>query len=243
MKAKPWLLPLVMAGSLSLIYVLPQAGEMAESAARMDLPRESVGWQFEAKAASEAEIKTLGGETKFSKALCIRPRLGETGADGRALPDLMELSIVLSGSDLNTSIHRPERCMPAQGHRIMEAKSIPLEVDGGHHFRAKRLLSVRTVPAQDAGGKPWELNCVTYYFFVGRNQITDNHLERTLIDMKDRLLHGLDQRWAYVSATMIYGKPPWLQGREFTLEEADQKLAEFLSTFAAEQIDWKRIDG
>lgn len=243
MTAKPWYLPLCMAVGLSLVYMLPQAGEMAESAARMELPQESVGWRLEAKAPTEAEIKTLGGETRFSKALCVRPRLGEKGEDGRPIPDIMDLSIVLSGSDLNTSIHRPERCMPAQGHRIQQSGSIVLTVNGGHRFKAKRLLSVRTVASQESGGKPWELNCVTYYFFVGRDRITDSHLERTLIDMKDRLLHGLDQRWAYVSATMIYGQPPWLQGKEFTLEEADRKLSEFLSTFAAEQIDWERVDG
>jgi hypothetical protein len=243
MSGKPWLLPLVLVGSLSVVYVLPQAGEMAESAARMELPSQSEGWHFEAKIATEAEIKTLGSETRFSKAVCYRPRPGEISMDGRSIPDVMEISIVLSGSDLNTSIHRPERCMPAQGHRILETKSIPFTVQGGRGFTAKRLLSVKTISRRETGGDPLELNCVTYYFFVGRNQITDNHVERTLIDMRDRLLYGLDQRWAYVSATMIYGKLPWLEGREFTLEEADEKLTEFLSTFAVDQIDWERIDG
>ncbi len=243
MNGKSWLLPLVMAGSLSVIYVLPQAGEMADSAARMELPSRSEGWFFEAKAPTQEEINVLGAETKFSKAVCYRPRPGEYGADGRSIPDVMDISIVLSGSDLNTSIHRPERCMPAQGHMILESKSIPFTVQGGRSFKAKRLLSVKTVSRAEKGVEPMRLECVTYYFFVGRNQITDNHVDRTLIDMKDRLLHGLDQRWAYVSATMLYGKLPWLEGREFTLEQADAKLTEFLSTFAADQIDWERIDG
>lgn len=243
MNAKPWLLPLVMAGSLSLIYILPQAGEIADSAAKMELPLRSAGWQFEAKTASEAEIKTLGAETKFSKAVCYSPRIGEFSKDGRSIPDVMDVSIVLSGSDLNTSIHRPERCMPAQGHAILESKSIPFTARNGSSFTAKRLLSVKTVSSRETGGDPLRMNCVTYYFFVGRNRITDNHLERTLIDMKDRLLYGTDQRWAYVSATMIYGKLPWLEGREFTLEEADAKLAEFLSEFATDQIDWEQING
>lgn len=242
MNVKPWLLPLVMTGSLSAIYVLPQAGEMAESAAKMDLPSQSGGWHFEAKVATLAEIETLGKETRFSKAVCYRPRPGEYGSDGRSIPDVMDVSIVLSGSDLNTSIHRPERCMPAQGHRILESKSIPFTVEGERSFSAKRLLSVKTISGRETDQAPLELNCVTYYFFVGRNQITDNHVDRTLIDMKDRLLHGLDQRWAYVSATMIYGKLPWLEGREFTLEEADKKLTAFLSEFASGQIHWERIE-
>ena len=243
MRTSPWLLPPVMAVALSVVYVLPKAGAIAESAARMELPRQSVGWTLEAKAASEEEIKTLGAETRFSKAVCYRPRADVITPDGRVIPDIMELSIVLSGSDLNTSIHRPERCMPAQGHYISESKSIPFQVKDGRSFPARRLLSVRNIPSRETGGAPLKLDCVTYYFFVGRNRITDNHMERTIIDMKDRLLYGMDQRWAYVSATMIYGSPPWLEGREFPLEEADKKLAEFLSEFAASQIDWDKIDG
>lgn len=242
MNRKLWLMPIVLCGVMSMIYALPQVGVMADSAAKMELPSQSMGWHFESRIATEAEIKTLGAETKFSKAVCYRPRPGEFSHDGRKIPDVMDLSIVLSGSDLNTSIHRPERCMPAQGHSILETKSIPFTVKGERSFSAKRLLSVKTIPRRETGGDPLELKCVTYYFFVGRNQITNNHLERTFIDMKDRLLHGVDQRWAYVSATMIYGKPPWMEGREITVEEADQKLTEFLSTFAATQIDWKRID-
>lgn len=243
MNGKPWLLPLMMAGSLSLIYILPQAGEMADSAAKMELPLRSAGWQLEAKAASQDEILVLGKETKFSKAVGYKPRPGEFSKDGRSIPDVMDVSIVLSGSDLNTSIHRPERCMPAQGHAILEAKSIPFSVRNGHSFTAKRLLSVKTISSRETGGDPLRLNCVTYYFFVGRDRITDNHVERTLIDMKDRLFYGMDQRWAYVSTTMIYGKLPWLEGREFTLEDADKKLTEFLAEFASEQIHWERISG
>jgi len=243
MRASPWLLPLVMAVALSVVYVLPKAGAIAESAARMELPRQSVGWTFEAKAPSEEEIKTLGPETRFSKAVCYRPRPEQVTLDGRVMADFMEISIVLSGSDLNTSIHRPERCMPAQGHQILQSKSVPLQVKGGRNFSARRLLSVRNIPSRETGGAPVKLDCVTYYFFVGRNRITENHMERTIIDMKDRLLHGMDQRWAYVSATMIYGTPPWMEGREFPLDEADKKLAEFLSEFVADQIDWEKIDG
>lgn len=241
MKANPWFLPLFAAVAFSVVYVLPQAGEPAESAARMELPMRMGPWMFEQKSATEAEVGTLGTETKFSKATCYRPRPGEYSADGKIIPDIMDVSIVLSGSDLNTSIHRPERCMPAQGHSIQNSTKVWLDVEGGHRFPAKRLLSVKYISSRETGGEPIALNCVSYYFFVGRNQITHDHIQRTMIDMKDRLVYGTDQRWAYVTATMMYGRLPWMQGREITIEEADQTVAGFLNGFLAGQIDWQRI--
>jgi hypothetical protein len=50
----------------------------------------------------------------------------------------------------------------------------------------------------------------------------------------------MDQRWAYVSASMWYGKVPWIE-EEITQEEADEKLRAFLAEFAVEQIDWEMI--
>jgi hypothetical protein len=58
--------------------------------------------------------------------------------------------------------------------------------------------------------------------------------------MKDRLLLGLDQRWAYVSLSTWYGDLPWMQ-KKIPLEEADAKLKAFLQEFGALQIDWEKI--
>ncbi len=85
-----------------------------------------------------------------------------------------------------------------------------------------------------------QFNCVTYYFFVGHDRVTNDHLERTLVDMKDRLLRGMDQRWAYVSASMWYGKLPWID-KEVTEAEADEKLRKFVTGFAENQIDWDQV--
>lgn len=240
MNWKPWLLPLVTVGSLSLIHVLPKAGDTAPSAAAMELPGFLGAWELQQQSASESEIKTLGAETAFSKALCLKSRWGEVGPGFTLVKDRMELSIVLSGSDLNTSIHRPERCMPAQGHSITDSRKVRIGMEGGRGFDARRLLSVKREPSREPGGVAVDYNCVTYYFFVGHDRVTHDHLERTLIDMKDRLVRGMDQRWAYVSVTMMYGKLPWI-GREVGEAEADAKLREFLADLAARQIDWGRV--
>jgi len=240
MKRNAWWLPFLLGLALSAVYFLPKAGKVADSAVNMVLPGSVDNWNFDEQSASKDEINTLPPDTEFAKARCSRPRLTN---EGRQVHDLVNLSVVLSGSDLNGSIHRPERCMPAQGHTITNSRNVELQLGNGRSFDAKRLRSVQTIkqPA-DEGGEAIDLNCVTYYFFVGHDSITNDHFERTLIDMKDRLVRGVDQRWAYVSASMWYGKrnSRWLD-HDISEDEADQKVRKFLTEFAKIQIDWDQI--
>ena len=99
---------------------------------------------------------------------------------------------------------------------------------------------MQSIPTNEERTEHENLNCVTYYFFVGNSRITQDHLKRTLLDMKDRLLLGVDQKWAYVSASMWYGKMPWIE-EEISVEEADKKLTNFVSKLGEEQIDWEMI--
>lgn len=241
MKWNAWWLPLLMASTLGMIYILPKAGKTEKSAVKMELPGSSNGWSFEKTPATQNEIKTLSDDTEFTKAVCIKARPGEVNLDGYFIPDRIDLSIVLSGHDLNNSIHRPERCMPAQGHTIISSRDVVLSLDKDRDFKTKRLQSVQALKHPKTGKVVAQFNCVTYYFFVGHDQITNDHLERTLIDMKDRLVHGMDQRWAYVSASMWYGKIPWITDKEVTEVEADEKLRKFLTGFTENQIDWKQV--
>jgi hypothetical protein len=240
MKSKVWLLPIVLGSSLGAVYVLPQAGETAQSAVKMELPGSTGGWSFEKQMPSEAEIKTLP-DTEFAKAICVKPRPGEIDDNGYLVPDRIDLSVVLSGHDLNNSIHRPERCMPAQGHSIISSSDVVITPRDGRSFKAKRLVSVQAIRDVKTNATVAEFNCVTYYFFVGHELITNDHLARTLVDMKDRLVYGRDQRWAYVSASMWFGKIPWIKDSEISESEADEKLTKFVSGFADGQIDWDQV--
>jgi len=241
MKWNAWWLPIGLGIALGAVYCLPKVGEVAESAVKMELPGSTGGWTFKMLPASKDELATLPPDTEFAKALCWRARPGEVTFDGHLLTDRVDLSVVLSGYDLNGSIHRPERCMPAQGHSINDSRNVSLQLSNGRSFDAKRLRSVQTLKSS-AGkdGESIQFKCVTYYFFVGHDHVTNDHLERTLIDMKDRLVRGMDQRWAYVSASMWYGKLPWLE-HDVSETEADQKLQKFLTGFAEIQIDWDQI--
>ncbi len=240
MKWNAWWLPFLLGIALGVVYVLPKAGETAQSAVKMELPGTLGGWSFEKINPSEEELGTLSDDTDFAKSICLRARPGEVNLEGRLIPDRMDLAIVLSGSDLNNSIHRPERCMPAQGHQITSSRDVQVQLANGHSYLAKRLHSVQTIQGSKEGTVAARFNCVTYYFFVGHDEITNDHLARTLIDMKDRLVRGMDQRWAYVSVSMWYGKMPWIE-KEVTEAEADEKLVKFLKDFTQDQIRWDQI--
>jgi len=240
MKYRQWLLPVFLGLSLAAIYILPSVGEVAPSAVKLDLPKKADDWLLQNIPPSEAEIKILANDTKFSKAICLRPRPGEITDDGKWIPDRVDFSIVLSGHDLNNSIHRPERCMPAQGHNIISSSNVEMTAGNGREFTAKRLKSIQTISMSENLDERIQLNCVTYYFFVGHDRITHDHLERTLLDMKDRLVRGMDQRWAYASASMWFGKVPWIE-KEVTEAEADEKLLEFVKKMADDQINWEQI--
>ncbi len=236
MKAAPLILPVFLATALGSIYFLPRAGEVAQSAIRMDLPLEQGDWLFELEVASEAEKETLAKDTKFSKAICWNPRPGQYYQNGKNVKDRVDLSVVLSGADINNSIHRPERCMPAQGHNILSSSDRSIKLDNGRIIQVKRLHSVQSLPKNKERTEFVELDTVTYYFFVGHDLITNDHLGRTFADMKDRLLKGMDQRWAYVSTSMWFGD---LVG----LNEADAevKLTDFVKRFSEDQINWDQV--
>jgi hypothetical protein len=236
MKATPLLLPVFIVAALSSIYFLPTAGEVAQSAVKMELPEEGGGWFFKQQVASEAERETLAKDTEFSKAICLKPRPGEFDEKGYAIPDRVDLSVVLSGSDINNSIHRPERCMPAQGHNIISSIDRRIDLDNGRTIEVKRLESVQRIPTTEERTEFLELNCLTYYFFIGHDRITNDHLGRTFVDMKDRLLKGMDQRWAYVSTSMWFGNKVGISEAD-----ADAKLTDFVTRFSKEQIAWDQV--
>mgnify|MGYP000070721316 CR=1 FL=1 len=230
---------LIMAG----IYVLPPFKQV-DSAINMTIPTYLGSWQTESYAASDKELSTLAPDTKFSKAKCGLRRVEEMSyITGQAPIDVADLSVVLSGYDLANSIHRPERCMPAQGHRGLVTSTSTLDLGDGRSLPLTRIVSKRDFafgPADDR--KHVTLDSITYYFFVGAERITADHTKRTLIDIVDRIAKGEAQKWAFISATMSYQENP---AREFgtapDLEMADKKIRQLLKELAEHNIDWSRV--
>lgn len=237
------LLTLFLTAGLSAIFFLPDFRQ-AECALSTEIPDSLSGGRTSKYPASDKELAILARDTEFAKAKCLIPRREEQSFITMESPiDLIDLSIVLSGYDLANSIHRPERCMPAQGHKILDSQTDELDLGDGRSIPLTRLVSKLTVavgPPEE--GRHATYDSITYYFFVGHRSITNSHTERTLIDIKDRVLHGEAQRWAYVSASMQFvdqDDPPY--GAPPTLESADKKIRELLKELAERNIDWNGI--
>jgi len=61
---------------------------------------------------------------------------------------------------------------------------------------------------------------------VGYHHLTASHLERTFLDIQDRILKGYNQRWAYVTvvSTITKGLMPF----GLSEEQTDKMLQEFI---------------
>lgn len=168
------------------VLLLPRQLGFQPVGITLELPKMVGGWYGRDLDVSEKERTVLGKETEFARK-SYRNGIGYE----------LVASIVLSGQDMNTSIHRPERCMPAQGYTIIDKSSVPVALPGRGTLHVTRLQNVRNVPAED--GAPMPLYNVTYYWFVGATDATGSHYRRIWLDVKDWLLHGYNQRWAYVT--------------------------------------------
>jgi hypothetical protein len=239
------LLLLVLAATLSSAYLLPDF-RLVESAIRMEIPTFLEGWSNEQHEPSKKERDILSPDTRFSKAICLRPRWSSAALFGGGTKDRADLSIVLSGHDLANSIHRPERCMPAQGHKIYDTRSTTIEVPGARAIPVRRLLSTQEITLGKEEKTSAKLDSLTFYFFVGHESITEDHTARTLIDIRDRLFKGEAQRWAYVSVTMWFDgdHTPDELAREaglLNLGPTEESVRHLLAQLAAKNIDWDMV--
>ncbi|MEK7950856.1 exosortase-associated EpsI family protein [Luteolibacter soli] len=231
----------VLIAGLSAVFLLPDF-KTAESALSLTIPKQMSSWSFKEEEPTKEERDTLAKDTKFAKATCERSRSGSTSFFDTSPKDFAQLSIVLSGIDLANSIHRPERCMPAQGHEIYSSSTTMIAVPGGNQLPARRLLSVQERPTDASGKYVKKHDAVTYYFFVGSERITENHTKRTLIDIKDRLVKGEAQKWAYISVTMWFnGEHTDRESGILDLEGTDRVVRDLIGQLAAKNVNWPQV--
>ena len=182
------ILQALLACGLGTVFFIPRETKIQPCRVVMELPDTMGGWAGAPGAISEREHSMLAPDTQFCRKIYD---------DG--LGDSVLVSIVLSGNDLDNSIHRPERCLPAQGWTIVDSKSlnVPVPEAPGGALPVTRLHDSRQV--RTTSGQVVDVYNLNYYWFIGYSDITASHFTREYIDMKDRLLHGYNQRWAYVT--------------------------------------------
>ena len=229
---------------MALVFVLP-SHRQTDSALDIQIPSRLGIWRTESLPVSKKELSILADDTQFSKANCAAIRMEEYSYSQQAAPyDYATISIVLSGHDLANSIHRPERCMAAQGHHNLVVTASDLELPNDQTLPIKRITSRRDLSSNpDNPDDALPVSYLTYYFFVGHDQLTADHMDRTFIDIKDRLTKGEAQRWAYVLATIAYSDSEDRQIGSLlpTFEMADKKIRQLISDLAERNINWDQI--
>ena len=208
----------ILAVGLGSVFFVPKDIRMQPSAIGLSLP-ESIGdWQGTDQPISQGERDILGPDTQFARKMY-----------SNAVGDEVYASVVISGPDMNTSIHRPERCLPAQGWTITDSRTATLPTASGS-LKATRLHNIRAMRANN--GEQVTINSINYYWFVGHSDVTASHFERTWIDIRDRLVNGRNQQWAYVTVVAIVTKDYKIFGR--TEKQTDELLHGFMKDFVSQ---------
>lgn len=155
-------------------------------------------------AMAAVEKDQLPADTEFLKYLYTRP----AGAS-------MQVSIVLSGN-ARSSIHRPQRCLVAQGFNITTSVKHTIAMPGRNPLRVKILDTLYRY----GGPRSSRVEPMYYaYWFVGQNRETPSHLARMFWLAWDRIWHGVAHRWVYII----------VQGQGYPSPEAfEQALQNFL---------------
>ncbi len=240
---KYFLTPILLSLLLSSIFVLPQRGSFAQSSLNAQVPLYIGEWSGQDTAPTKREKEILAKDTEFNKAKFTCYDLPDLYNDtGDKFDPSVSLSIVKSGHDINNSIHRPERCLRAQGHLNMLSLPYTLTTPKGHNIKVQRITSHLPIAPGQEGGAPFPIGFVSYYYFVGHHKMTNSHWQRILSDMKDRLFDGTDQQWSFVMVSMPYnlGKDP--ADNKILEDQADKKIRQLLAELTDRLVKWNEIE-
>jgi exosortase len=153
---------------------------------------------------SKIEKDTLPPGTEFTKMQYNRPN-GE----------FVRLSIVLSGK-YRDSIHRPQRCLIAQGFDIVQSETVTVPISGRDPID---VMMLRTTRPTQGNGAPRQ--SIYAYWFVDAKRDTPLHLTRMFWMGWDALTLGTTDRWAYI-ATSAPVSP------NDTPDDTERKIADFI---------------
>ncbi len=107
----------------------------------------------------------------------------------------MELHVIISGAD-KRSIHRPERCLPGQGHRIVRRYRKTIRLSRGNLSKLDVMVLVLKAPVRDSRSRV--STQIIYYWFAGNRRVTASNYERLALTAWDRMVLGDSYRWSYI---------------------------------------------
>lgn len=205
----------------SAVFLLPKSADQPFGVV-FELKAKVGDWYGKDQEILQKERDTLGKGTEFARKYFTNDWL--TRAPGYGVL----VSMVLSGHDMANSIHRPERCLDAQGWTRLGSDSVNIDVRGKGTFPVTRLYNRMRRKGSD--GAERTVDAYTYYWFIGEREITGTHWGRWYTDNRDRLLRGVNQRWAFVTVTGVIPAQPdetkQADARKFTDETVRGFIAE-----------------
>ncbi|MGF1678778.1 MAG: exosortase-associated EpsI family protein, partial [Candidatus Methylacidiphilales bacterium] len=138
------------------------------------------------------------------------------------------------------SIHRPEVCLPGQGWTIRGGNIRELTLAGGGKLDVMNLALSREVEVAPDTFRVVKSNY--YYFFVGKGVVTPHHWRRVFLTSWDRVLYGLNHRWAYVivSSNVTEGLRRNGLNDEQTLEMLDEFTVQVAPYILADVLESAR---
>ncbi len=127
-------------------------------------------------------------------------------------------TVILMGSD-RTSIHRPEFCLPGQGFEINSKTRVNIPIYSPKYYELPVMKWVISKTVQTSDGRSQKLSGFYVFWFVAENEQTTGIVPMQLYMIRDQLLSGIFQRWAYVSFFTVC-----LPGQEDAAFERMKKL-------------------
>ena len=200
------------------VLAFPESPGMKPSRLAKSLPETVGSWAGKPEEPGVAEKEKLAKDTEFER-MRYEDQAGQ-------LPSV-QTSIVFSGRNLSQSIHQPEVCLDAQGWEFMAQKRHDWKglLPGDEVLPVKKILCRRVLFRKNEEGDYEDVVLpngekayiwrVFYYTFFGHESIVSGHYERTAEDIKDRLLKGHDQRWAYATFSSFVTQKHRDQGLRF----------------------------
>jgi Protein of unknown function (DUF3485) len=155
------------------------------------LPEQLEGYRTESLPVTEEELNMLPKDTSFGRRRFVAP-------DGL----IFDLSVVVMGGD-QSSIHRPQSCVPAQGWTIASEATdqVTIERPTPYELPFNRLQNSKTLMAN---GQSVDAESFYLYWFTADGKITANREGRILSTAWRMLIAREVERWAYVSVHVVF---------------------------------------
>ncbi len=202
------------------VFLLPRSTQQGVGI-RLELPDFVGNWK-----GTDAEIQPREREVLGEKSGTRFVRKIYRNLDGYEIT----ASIILSGRDMSTSIHRFERCLDAQGWAVNESDQIAVSLPQHGTFPITQVRGTQVGKTRD--DKAVNVEMQACYWFVGQEDICAGHWTRWAIDNRDRLFRGISQRWAFVLLTGSVPIPTDPQKTDTARKWSQTTMREFIKMLA-----------